>query len=346
MKEKFDSINLKRVIKASTLFIGLVLIVFISFFNATFDFENFNWSEWLANSSILVGIMIFGIFMGISTGNDIQKDKVGGRYQNACNDYKEIEKLIENIKIYFSQFWLWYKEIKLVEKKIDYLIDNQFDGRIAKIIVKNIEKEDLVSGKLLYNKEEPQVKIYVKNGIKIKMLNEEQIEIVKKTFSFTLDTYGESYYLSLFDDIDTKTNDAEKGKKIVKKISRDKRRTFSLKIPISLLVSVVWGALTIYELTSGGEGAVQKAWLNLISRVSAMITSYLSGYSTSVVNVRDEASAIENKTDILKTFKSSYDKKIFVPETYEQMIEREFKEQEESLEENKEICDNNIVNND
>lgn len=348
IKERLNSVDLKKIIKASTLFVGLVLIVFISFFNATFDFTNFNWYEWLANSSILVGIMIFGILMGGSTGTDIQQEKENGRYQVACTQYNEIALAIENIRIYFSQFWLWYKERKLIEKKIDFLIDNQFDSRLATIIVKNIEKEDLESGKLLYNLADPSEKIYVKNGIKIKKLNIDQIDIVKQIFTFKLDTYGDSYYLSLFDDIESKVNDAEKGKKINEKIARDKRANFGLKITSSLIISIVWGALTIYELTSGGgEDAVRKAWLNLISRISALITSYLSGFSTSVINVRDKASAIENKTDILKTFKSCYENKSFVPETYEEMIEREYREQEQAklIEQNNNVCDNNIVPN-
>lgn len=328
IRDKLDSSNIKKIIKAGTLLIGLVLIIFISFFNATFDFENINWFEWLANSSILVGIMIFGILMGGSTGTDIQQDKVNGRFQTACSEYKDITLQVECIKVYFSQFWLWYKERKLIEKKIDYLIDNQFDGRVARIIVKHIEKEDLVSGKLLYNQAEPLQKIYVKNGVKIKKLDLEKIEIIRKIYSFTLDTYGEGYYLSLFDDTESKVNDVEKGKKINEKINRDKRRNFGLKITSSLIISIVWGALTIYELTGDGDSAVKKAWMNLLSRVCALITSFFSGYSTSVINVRDKASAIENKVDILKTFKSSYDNKLFVPETYEEMIEREFKEQE------------------
>ena len=341
VKDKLKSINIKKAIKASTILVGLILVVFISFFNATFDFSNFNWYEWLANSSILVGIMIFGILMGNSTGTDIQQEKVGGLYQNNCIQYNEILVQIEIIKIYFSQFWLWYKEQKLIEKKVDFLIDNQFDIRVAKVIIKNIEKEDCVVDKLGYNLANPNEKIYVQNGVKIKKLDNEKLEIVKKTFSFVLDTYGDSYYLSLYDDGDSKVNEAEKGKKIAEKIARDKRRSFGLKISSSLIISIVWGALTIYDLMGGGDDAIKKAWLNLISRVSALITSYLSGFSTSVVNVRDKARAIENKTNILKYFKSSYDNKSFVPETYEQMIEREYKEQLESVVETNKIDYNN-----
>ena len=52
------------------------------------------------------------------------------------------------------------------------------------------------------------------------------------------------------------------------------------------------------------------------------------------VNVRDEANAIENKANILKTFKTSYDKQFFIAETYEEMVARELKEQEEASKEN------------
>ena len=327
--DKLKSLNVKKIIKTGTILIGFALIVFMSFFSATFDFQHFDWFSWGANSSVLVGIMIFGILMGNSVGTDLQKEKVGGRFQGACSEYNLIRAEIDTIRYYFSQFWLWYKERKLIEKKIDYLVDNQFDTRVATILVHNIEKEELVVGKLVYDETKPIEKIYVKNNIKLKKLDNEQIEIVKKIFTITLDTFGESYYLSLFDDGETKVNEAEKGKKIAQKIARDKRNNYIVKITSSLVISIVWSAITVKEFVDSGDvSAVQKAWLNLLSRITALITSFVSGYSTSVVNVRDQASAIDNKVSILKEFKNCYENKIFVPETYEEMIEREFKEQQ------------------
>ena len=43
---------------------------------------------------------------------------------------------------------------------------------------------------------------------------QEESEEYKKIFAFKLDTYGESYYMSLYDYGDIKTNDAELGKKL------------------------------------------------------------------------------------------------------------------------------------
>lgn len=341
-KEKVQSLNVKKVIKVITFLFGFVLIVFISFFDAIFDFVHFDWQRWAADTAVLVGIMIFGILMGNSIGDDFQKEKVGGLYQNNCNTYNDTLALVEPIKIYFSQFWLWYKQRKLVEKKIEYLIDNQFDMRVASVIVKNIELEDLVVGKLIVDETKPTEKIYIKKikdkDFLFKKVSEEKAQLIRDTFSFVLDTYGDSYYLSLYDDGDMKVNEAEKAKAIARKIQRDKRNNFLIKISSSLVISIVWSALTINEFVSdGGDGAMRKAWLNLLSRITALITSFVSGYATSIVNVRDKARAIENKTHILNEFKVSYEKELFVPETYEQMIEREYQEQLELI---KESCVN------
>lgn len=325
---RFKSANLKRAIKIGTLLLGFVLIVFVSFFYATLDFTDFNWGDWGANSAILVGIMIFGVLIGNSMGTDFQKERVNGLYQQMCIQYNEVSALIENIAIFFSQFWIWYKERKLKEKKVEYLVENQFDMRVATAIVENIEKEDLEPGKFIYDGNE---KIFVKehNGkeIKFKKLDDEQAVIVKKIYTFTLDTFGDSYYLSLYDDGDKKVNEAEIGKKISQKIARDKRNAFILRIIFSLLISIVWSALSISEFAHDDPNKKIKAWFNLISRIFALISSFITGYSTSVINVRDQARAIENKISILKRFKTSYDNKMFIPETYEQMIEREYKEQ-------------------
>lgn len=326
--------NIKKMIKIATFIMGFTLIVFISFFDMIFDFVNFDWQRWAADTAVLVGIMIFGILMGNSIGTDIQKEKIEGLYQNNCAKYNEIALQIEAIKIYFSQFWLWYKARKLIEKKIEYLVDNQFDIRVATTIIKTVEKEDLVVGKLIYDETKPNEKIYVKelkdSVVKYKKLDQEKAQLVLDTFNFVLDTYGESYYLSLYDDGDTKVNEAEKAKAIARKIQRDKRNNFIMKIGSSLVISIVWSALTINEFISeGGEGAMRRAWLNLLSRITALITSFVSGYATSVVNVKDQARAIENKTSILKEYKKSYDEKLFIPESYEEMIERELREQEE-----------------
>ena len=201
-------------------------------------------------------------------------------------------------------------------------------------MVKNLNKDDFVLGKMIYDPNKEYEKIYVKeldNGetIKFKKIKQEESQEYIKIFSFKLDTYGESYYMSLYDYGDIKTNDAELGKKLAQKIKRDRRNAMIFRIVLSVAISIIWSAMTIYDFTEGDPMAGKRAWINLLTRFTALITSYISGFSTSVVNVRDQARAIENKSQILSNFNNDITNKRFIPESYEESIEREYKEQME-----------------
>lgn len=330
--EKIKSIDIKKVIKTLTMLFGIILIVVLSLFDVNFDFTNIDWQRWAAKTTVLIGIMIFGILMGISTGSDIQKERVNGLYQTKCREYNEIRETIRPIVDFFSSWWLYFKERKLVEKKIDYLIDLQVDMRLAKLMVKHLDKDDFVVGKMIFDPNREYEKIYVKeleNGevIKFKKIKQEESEEYIKIFNFKLDTYNESYYMSLYDYGDIKANDAELGKKLAQKIKKDRRNAMIMRIVLSTVISIVWSAMTIYDFTEGDPMAAKRAWVNLLTRFVSLVTSYISGYSTSVINVRDQARAIENKTQILTNFNNDITSKRFVPESYEEMIEREYQEQ-------------------
>ena len=343
--KKIKALDIKKVVKTLTMLFGVILITFMSFFDMKFDFQNIDWERWIARMTVLVGIMIFGILMGNSTGSDIQKEKtiydednklIGGLYQLKCAEYEDIRKKIKDKEDSFSSWWLYFKEKKLVEKKIDYLIDSQVDMRLAKLMVKYLTKDDFVVGKMIYDPTKEYEKIYVKeleNGetIKFRKIKKEEADEFIKIFSFKLDTYGESYYLSLYDNGYIKTNDAELGKKLAEKIRKDRRNAMILKIVTSTIISIVWSAMTVYDfMEEGGTSAVKQAWINLLTRFTALITSYISGYSTAVVNVRDQARAIENKAQILSNFNNDITQKRFIPESYEESIEREYQEQMEN----------------
>lgn len=336
-KAQEKGITVKKLIKGFALVFGVLLIIFMSFFDAIIDPKKLTLSTWLTNTLTMLAIMVFGIIMGESVGKDAQQEKIGGLYQNSCQEYNEVREHIRAIDTYFTQWWLKHKEKRLKEKKIDYLISNQFDTSVATAIVRFIDKDDLLVGKLIYDESKPYEKIYVKeleSGKKVpfKKLHNEEIEIVKKIFSITLDTFEPDYYLSLFDE-DISTNDAETGKKIAKRISQTKVLKKVIKISTSVVISLVWGMITVKEFIDAESGDVdaqrKSAWLNLFSRITSLITSFASGYSTSVINVKLQSKAVQNKTDILTLYKNEYEKKIFVPETYEEMIKRELEEQEQ-----------------
>ena len=347
-KAQAKGITTKKIIKGFAIVMGVSLIIFMTFFDAILDPKKLDLATWLTNSLTMLAIIVFGIVMGESIGEDAQKEKVNGMYQNASADYLIVRESIRQIDAFFSQWWLLHKQKRLFEKKIDFLVNNQFDTRVATTIVKYIEKEDIVVGKLIFDEKKPTEKIYIKEikgkQFKFKKIYADQKDIVLSIYKITLDTFGDDYYLSLYDDGIENTNDAEKGKKIAERIKQVKIWRKVIKIASALVISAVWGMLTIREFSGGGDedSAMKTAWINLISRITSLITAFASGFSTSVINVKNLSYAIENKSEILRSYKQDYDNKVFIPETYEQMVEREYLEQIQVEEENKK-CDNNNV---
>lgn len=323
------NITKKKLIKVTTIICGLGLIVFMTISNAIIDPEHLDFFNWASNSLIIVAIMVFGLLMGESIGTDEQKDKINGLYQNSIREYIQIENLIKDNLIYFSQFFIWFKERELKTEKIDFLMDNEIDGRWAKQCVKYLEKSDFQIGKFIIDNENPNEKIYIKklsNGdeVKIHKATTEEAKIIIKMFEVKIETYGYSYYLT-YADTEITGGILKKAVKLNKKINRDKLFNRLLKIVSALFISIIWGMLTTREFTSGAEK--KQAWFSLISRILSLFTSIVSGWTSAVISVKDQSQIIKNKTDVLKEFNDSLTKKLFIPETYDQMIEREYKEQ-------------------
>lgn len=313
------NITAKKLIKASTLIMGLVLIIFMTVSNIIFEPDKLDFFSWFTNSLISVGIMVFGLLMGESIGHDRQSENPKGLYQRNLKSYNSFRLTIENIEIYFSQFFLWFKEKELIKKKIEWLIDNSFDGQWARMIVLYAKKQDMIVGKLIKGDEEERVYI-TEDGHKLKKISNEQIEIVKKIFDIKLNTPEYSYFLSAFDN-KSSGGVLEQGTTLRKQIKSDKRFNRALKIVSALFVSLILGMATVSDFTD--DNAKAQAWFNLISRLTALLTSLLSGWSSSVLTVKTEAELLENKQRVLKYFKQTYESGEFKVLTYEEEVEKE-----------------------
>ena len=331
LKNYIDQKNLtkKKVIKITTIAIVVALIVFSTISNAIIDPEHLNFFKWLTNSLILVAIMVFGLFMGESIGEDEQKERKFGLYQESIKNYESAYKLIEDIRIYFSNFFLWYKEREIRQAKIDYLMDNEIDGRWAKICVDKLEKADFVVGKFIIDESKPKEKVYMKempNGdvARIHKATQEEADKIIKMFDIKIETYGYAYYLS-YTESDVRGGNLRKAVPLNKKLHNNKVFNRILKITSTLFISLVWGMLTVEEFSSGAERL--QAWFLLISRITCLVSSIISGWTSAVISVKIQANIINNKKDVLNDFRDSVDKKLFVPETYDEMVEREYLEQ-------------------
>lgn len=320
--------NLKKAIKAFTIAVGLLLIVFMTAVNIAFDPTKLEFVDYVCNSLILVGIMVFGLVMGESVGEDRQLEKQGGLYQTNLGQYIEMRRSIEPNEIYFPQFYGWYKQVRAYAKRIDYLVDNGIEHEWAKAIVDYLEPSDL--DKLTH-----QSIAYEKDGKKaiVKKISEEQKAIVAKLYNgdLRLNAPSYSYYLSAHSKVNRK-DILEQPSVFERDIKNNKRLNRSMKIVTSLVVSFLWSTVTVKEFMDGGDA---QAWLNLVSRLCAFVTSFCSGWATSVIDVKIQSQMLENKVSVLRAFNECIAKGEFKPKTYEESAreayEKEEKEREEAI---------------
>ena len=331
------ALTMKKAVKALTIVGGLALIVFTTVANVTLDPNKTSWSTWLTNSLILVGIMVFGLVMGESVGTDRQTEKKGGLYQTNMGLFYQAREAVSDITIYFSQFYLWYKERERYEKRIDYLMEHGFEYAWAKAIIDHLQLDDV-------SKLTREAVAYEKNGkrVIIKRIAPEKEEFVRKVLdgSITIDSPSYSYYLSA-NAHDNKKYTLEQANVITKSIRVNKTMNRLLKISSSLFISAIWGMVTVNEFMDGSSA---QAWLNLISRITSFVTAFSSGWATSVVNVKLEALRLENKTTVLKDYRACVDKKEFTPRSYEDEARAEWEREEKAREEAKaSVIDPEIV---
>lgn len=320
--------TMKKAIKTLTIVGGLLLIVFMTVVNVTLDPRNINLKTYATNAMIMVGIMVFGLVMGESVGEDRQTEKSGGLYQTNLGLFFEAKEAISPIEIYFEQFYLWFKEKQTYSKRIDYLVDNGFDTLWAKAIIDCVELSDV-------DKLTKETLCYEKGGKKIyvKRVAPEQADAVKKALngSIRIDAPSYAYYLSAHSHAN-KRYILEQQKELERSIKINKGANRGLKIITSLAISAIWAMMTVQDFMDGGSG---QAWLNLVSRLTSFVTSFSSGWGTSVINVKLMAQMLENKASVLKYFKDCTDKKEFTPQTYEEEAKAIWEKEEKAREDAK-----------
>lgn len=302
-------LTMKKLIKLGVFLFGVALIVVMTLFNIGVK-QDFGIFDWLSQTMILIGIMVFGLLLGESVGRDRQTEKVGGLYQNALKGYNDFVAAIQDIVVFFSSFYEWYLPQDIEKKKVNYLVMANVKPKKAKKIVRHCtmgDLEDLKKGPIKKKTDDGEVII--------SKLEEHEIPPVRDVLmgKITVDAPGASYYLSAFGGSSLRGT-LENGRRIDAQIKFNKGANRALKLMTSTFVSLAWGALTITEMSGGDDkAAAMMAWFNLISRITALLTSLASGWSSSVITVKLEAEKIEDKRGVLHLFKESYDKKLFVP---------------------------------
>ena len=299
-REKLKKINLKQAIKAFTLVWGLVFVIILSITNIGLN-ETFEWDEWLVSSLILCGIMVFGLLMGESISIDKQKDKVGGLYQDNLTKYTIKLDSIKDKIIHFTQFYDWFLPLDLENKKVQYLIANSVNSQKAQDIVKYCTINDFEDLK--------KHDIEKKDGINIDKLLDYEVDAVKEVLSgeIKIKVSGASYYLDAFS-LSNRNGVLEQGDVFERQRKINRTINRSVKIVTSIIVSITMGALTVTDFMNGNDAT---AWVNLISRITVLFTSLLSGWLSGTIDVKLQAGIIGHKLNILDLFTNSYDQKLF-----------------------------------
>lgn len=328
IKERLKKMNAKNAIRLASLLFGLLLIVLITVAQLGIDPEKLNLLDWLANTLILIFIMVFGLLMGESIFYDRQREKSDGLYSVWLT---KLQKLLEEINPFSIHFSQWYRDFTLKElrdKKIEMLIKGEVDAEYAEAIVDKVKLSDL----------EELGKRAIKIGdVFIEQQNPVQIEAIRYVLegNVKLNASKPSYFLSAFDDADAKY-ESEQGRQYKKEIAFNKQFNRGFKIVSTVVISAIWGMFTVRDFM---DGADMQAWMNLVTRVFALVSSLFSGGISSVTTVKIEAKAFRNKYSVVSKFKHAFISGSFVPVSANEKAKAHYEKYLKELEEAK----NNVV---
>ena len=333
---KIKKMNLKGTMRAFSIVWMLILIVVMTITNIGID-KNFNWITWISNSMILFGVAVFGLLIGESSGIDFQKEKENGLFQRTLRTYDDYRNSIDEIIIYFPVFYDWYLPKRITKKHIKFLRDGGMNNEKAELIVKYCSMEDFAD---LRN--HPISKTINGKTIYIAKLLEKEVEPVRMVLNgeVIFKESGAAYYLQAF----AESNQAdimEVGEVIRQTRAKNRRTNRAVRLVSGLLVSLALGILTVNDFMKGNDA---QAWMNLVARITNLFTALLSGYLSGVSDVTKQANAIENKIDVLKMFKMSYEKKMFPILNEGEQAKRDFEQyQKEEQEAKDNVIDPEVV---
>lgn len=335
--ESLKRIDLKHATKVFTLIWGLILIIITTIANVGFD-EEFNLYVWLSNSFILFGILVFGLLMGETSGSDKQMQKEDGLYQKSLKQYEKYNEEISSDLVYFGQWYSWFLPQEIQGKKLDYLIVNGVDPAKAEKIVKYCSKKDLDELK------EHVFEVLDEEGkhvTTIRQLEEHEIEPVEDVLSgvLKLNAANANYFLTAFSETGANDRIVEEGHSLQRLRRSNKKWNRTIKISTSLGISLIWGLLTVKDFMDGND---IQAWVNLVSRITALFTSFFSGWMSSVKDVKIQARILINKYKVLKMFHEHLTRKFFNAKTDDELADAElkaYKEKREKMKTEVEVID-------
>ena len=342
LKQFLFKMNLKVLVNLLVFLFVVILIIICTIIQVGLDFSLIDWPSWAANCLLLIGITMVGqiSFEGIFTSYLYQKE--GWKYVNAKKDYKDTIEKVADLRIYLWQYLENFQKQELRKARIDILnqcgIDNptQFVDIATPSRIKALSQHPIYIEEIDYTWDtltnfQAQQVFYAFN------IEQYGNKKSKKEHGLIVDNPGADYYLNIDSEI-VMTSILNEPRVLNKKIKSNQFFGRTLKILSFILVSIIWSAFTISEISDGSP----TMWLNLISRLLALFGGALSGITTAMGTVTLIARKINSKTQVLQNFLTAVKNKEFTPINQNDLAKKHY---EEYMKEQQEAIDSVITPN-
>lgn len=324
-KSYFNKAKLSR-------YLGLIAVivatVVLSLYQMGWDPARIGWQSFIANTSLLVFLGVYGIFFGENEGKSLFKSLATGLYQATREAFLEIVDLITE-KSYTDALpdyitWRYQKDYENT-CKMKMLSVRAFDKTVLDLTDEEIEQLHVKPLKIMIEGKEH---YYSK-------LSDKQYQVIKdirdgNVFVDYIDDYN--FFLVEADaegkQLATQVKESESKKS---KISWQQR--LSRIIMIVLMAAIVAGFFIKYT-ESGGDPVAEaeakwQAIRDLLSRISCLIVSIASGFNTARLLNQVDVFVLKYKTSYDKTFYCCMENKTFTPTDYQTKAEQEFNDYQE-----------------
>lgn len=321
-----------KVFSAKMAFYGVGLLAVFGFIivSAWWDltFGSFDAVAFVADTLILVAIAIGTMVLSSFSSQEYNLNKLNGLYNVSCNDYLLAYQAIEEIKIYFSQYFFWKMERENRENRENHLIVHGIEGINARKIVRYAELPDIAEMK----KGKPYVKT-LEDGKKVvlpPLCTEEQVEAVEYALKGNVDVKDKNHsdYLFISDSSEVSTSMLDR------KAFHERHRKAAMKRAyIMMIIRLVGTSLLFAALVPADEEEVssKNKWWTFFKRIGVFFTSFISGWLAGSREVVGRAVAVKDKTAVLQEFHDHYAKGTWKPKTIEE-IDQEIIEAQENAE--------------
>lgn len=338
--EKYG-ITRKTVYSSLSILACVALIVIFSITQAYFNPAKLKSISYWVTLAIQIAICIFGMIAGKQSGDDISRNKLGGRYRTSLGAYSEVIKMIKDLGLYsYIGDWLEnYRQRKLQDKIRMVLGDNG----IRQMEVLDLDYADLPNlkrGGWQKNWDNTPFKLkYWKNDEERSYTNfveytDHQIAVIRavKEGKIKVSRLPSTFFVNAFSE--SEKDEWESSANASKKKGLYLGVNYAYKVGSMAIFSVLLTGLEVASTVPGDSTAVQSMWLTIISRISALIMSYVWGTFVGFNMVKIDNEYLDFKISTMTTMTEEYKngtyKKLSVEEMAKEAYEKR-KKQTDSL---------------